>query len=84
MYVSSPDAIEGDEVIVPNRLEDFYLNESKCEFEGCGWAAAHHCCDVTLYWQGCGRVFCEEHAKSAKDTEEGDALAFVCTDCHQR
>ena len=83
MYVSSPDEIKGDETAIPNRLEDFYIHESKCEFDGCAWTAVHHCCDTSLYWQGCGRLFCEEHAKSAKDPEEGDAIALVCRDCQQ-
>ena len=83
MYVSSPDPIETDKML-PNRLDDFYLNESKCEFNNCHWTAKYHCCDYNLYWEGCGRVFCEDHGKSAKDAEEGEALAFVCIECHMR
>ena len=84
MYVSSPDAINDNdpEFAISNRLEDFYHNETICEFANCQWIAVHHCADGTLYWEGCGRVFCEEHARSAKDTEEGEALAFVCSECH--
>ena len=82
MYVSSPDVVDGQEFRITNRLEDFYHKQTKCEYQNCQWTAVHHCADGTLYWEGCGRVFCEEHACSLKDSNEGEALAFVCTECH--
>ena len=84
LYMSSPDAVEGAGLVAKNRLEEFYNNEMICEFEDCECKAIHHCVDGNLYWEGCGRVFCDQHAKSVKDTEDGEALAFVCTDCNQR
>ena len=84
MYISSPDAYDGEtcRLTIRNRLEDFYHNETLCEYENCKGTAVHHCADGTLYWEGCGRVFCEEHACSLKDSNEGNPLAFVCTECH--
>ena len=81
MYVSSP---EETDKMIPNRLHDFYINESKCEFDQCQETAIHHCCDATLYWEGCGRVFCEKHAKAAKGDDDLESLAFICAECHAR
>ena len=59
MYISSPDAYDGEtcRLTIRNRLEDFYHNETLCEYENCKGTAVHHCADGTLYWEGCGRVF---------------------------
>ena len=84
IFQTTPDVTEGISLVAKSRLEEFYSNEMICEFEDCQCKAVHHCIDGTLYWEGCGRVFCNQHAKSVKDTDEGEALAFVCTECNQR
>ena len=96
-YTASPEIVEDDtsntsteiaedeEVAVPNRLKDFYYNEAKCEFRDCSGTAIHHCADGTLYWEGCGRVFCKDHAISTKENDDGfDELAFLCAECYSR
>ena len=60
MYVTD------EESIVVSRLEDFYFNVAECEFGECQIPAIHHCADTTLYWGGCGRLFCAEHARNYK------------------
>ena len=37
-------SIDETDKLIPNRLDDFYINETKCEFEGCSLSAVHHCC----------------------------------------
>ena len=32
-----------------NRLEEFYFNETICEFEGCQLTALHHCANLNPY-----------------------------------
>ena len=78
-----PDA-EDEEIPVPNRLKDFYFNETKCEFKGCYGIAVHHCADGTLYWEGCGRVFCKDHARGTCTEPGFEELAFLCAECYAR
>ena len=59
--------------------------ETKCEFEGCQGIAVQHCADGTLYWEGCGRVFCKDHAREETLTDPGfEELAFLCAECYGR
>ena len=79
---------QGDGVFIPDndivvcRLDDFYFKSTECEFEDCQSTAVHHCCDTTLYWGGCGRLFCEEHSRGSKSTSD-DTLAYICIECHE-
>ena len=84
MSVNFPDPTEEEGLVVKSRLEEFYSNDMTCEFEGCDRKATHHCIDTDPYWKGCGRVFCDNHAKSASNTTDGEALAFICDECNLR
>ena len=70
------------EETVECRLEDFYSQSTECEFEDCSRIAVHHCCDDQLYWGGCSRLFCEDHARRSK-SEDTDTIAYVCRDCDE-
>ena len=76
--LSFPEPTEEQSLILKSRLEDLYSSVMICEFEGCSEKATHHCIDVNLHWKGCGRIICDGHAKSMGNSEDGEALAFVC------
>ena len=38
-----------------NRIMEFYLSATQCEFKGCESLAKYHCADGTSYKVGCGR-----------------------------
>ena len=80
--VTTTNEADGEPVIV-SRLEEFYYTAKDCEFEGCTSMAIHHCMDNTLYWGGCGRIFCGAHSRGTKGfSQNGEPLAYICIDCH--
>ena len=68
-----------------NRIMEFYLSATQCEFKGCESLAKFHCADGTSYKVGCGRVYCLEHSNKREDDVKGeDDLCRLCSDCEEQ
>ena len=68
-----------------NRIMEFYLSSTQCEFQDCKSLAKFHCIDGDSYKGGCGRLYCADHASAAEVSGKSDEeLCLLCSDCEDK